>query len=425
MNKKVHLFLLTVIFAASFFTRFWQLKEPNLYYFDEIYYGFTAEQYALGNIDAWFYKAPPPKGFSYTWDHPPTGKLIMSLPIRIFGVSSLSRRLAPATFGFLLTILIYFIYIKLVNTPTNKIGGLLASFLITIEGIILSMSRIALVDIILTVFILLSAFLIWRRKTFLAGIFFGLAVSTKWSGLFLLGVFLFREVLFLDLNFLLKEGFAFIFKTLAKTLIFSLAALAIYLFSYTPFFVYYGFNKFVDLHKQMYWYHKNLLATHPFASKAYTWPLGLKPVWLYNQNSFGWVKNIYIIGNLPVLWGGVLAITFLLAKSIKHRSKLIIYLIFCYFVFWVPWVFSPRIMFLYHYLPSLPFLVILLSYFFERLVFKSKKFGIFIASLFLITSFAFFVHITPSLIGMQISKKRDENFLWRKIIDNMEKFLAF
>ena len=53
-----------------------EISFMNSTYFDEIYYGRTAYEYAHG-IDV------------YEWTHPPLGKLIMTIPVALFGFSLL------------------------------------------------------------------------------------------------------------------------------------------------------------------------------------------------------------------------------------------------------------------------------------------------------------------------------------------------
>lgn len=54
------------------------------------------------------------------------------------------------------------------------------------------------------------------------------------------------------------------------------------LYNYSPYFT----NRLYiwwGLQKQMWWYHTNLVATHAYSSKPWTWSLDLRPVWFYVQ----------------------------------------------------------------------------------------------------------------------------------------------
>ncbi|PIS22098.1 hypothetical protein COT50_03730 [candidate division WWE3 bacterium CG08_land_8_20_14_0_20_41_10] len=308
--------LLLLVLLFSFVTKAWRINQPDEYYFDEIYYGFTAEQYTKANMDAWVFDTTAPKGFAYTWDHPPTGKLLMSVPIKIIGVSSLSRRVAPLLFGTFLTVLVYYFYLALF--PGQRIGALLSALIISLDGLVLSMSRIALVDVILTTLVLCSAVFMWRGKIILSAIFFGLAVSTKWTGLYLLSVMFLHQLMVFDWR---KSKAVLNLKNMLMNVTkFISIGIIIYILSYTPLLLHFGWEKFVDLQKQMYWYHTGLKATHPFQSKAYMWPLDIKPVWLWVKSGFGVVQSIYAVGNPLVFWGGAICVVAVCVEAVRTKS---------------------------------------------------------------------------------------------------------
>jgi dolichyl-phosphate-mannose--protein O-mannosyl transferase len=74
-----------------------------------------------------------------------------------------------------------------------------------------------------------------------------------------------------------------------------------------------------------------------------------------------------------------------------------------FFVFWLPWIFSPRIMFLYHYSPSIPFLCLSLGYQIDLMVRsqKSRIVGLVILGLI----FAGFLIVYPMLTGIPLAKE--------------------
>ena len=132
-----------------------------------------------------------------------------------------------------------------------------------------------------------------------------------------------------------------------------------------------GFDIFIGVQKQMWWYHTGLDATHPFTSPWWSWPIMVKPVWVYAGEVVGSsVSNIYIMSNPVVIWGGLLAIALCLYWTFVERNRKIGLVVFSYFVFFVPWALSPRIMFYYHYLPSIPFLTIAIGYVLTRIANK-------------------------------------------------------
>ena len=404
--------LLLLVLLFSFVTKAWRINQPDEYYFDEIYYGFTAEQYTKANMDAWVFDTTAPKGFAYTWDHPPTGKLLMSVPIKIIGVSSLSRRVAPLLFGTFLTVLVYYFYLALF--PGQRIGALLSALIISLDGLVLSMSRIALVDVILTTLVLCSAVFMWRGKIILSAIFFGLAVSTKWTGLYLLPVMFLHQLMVFDWR---KSKAVLNLKNMLMNVTkFISIGIIIYILSYTPLLLHFGWEKFVDLQKQMYWYHTGLKATHPFQSKAYMWPLDIKPVWLWVKSGFGVVQSIYAVGNPLVFWGGAICVVAVCVEAVRTKSKKLLFLLAYYFIFWLPWVFSPRLMFIYHYLPSVPFLVVCTAVILEKLITTCKRWGATVAVCYILVVAVTFAHMYPCWTGMPIEKTTGDNYLWQKVL---------
>jgi len=402
--------LLIIILAFSFISKAWNIYEPNEYYFDEIYYGFTAEQYAAGNMKAWVWDYSPPEGFAYTWDHPPTGKLIMSFFVSLFGANSLSRRLAPLIAGSLLPLVVYLI--SLIIFPKNKTIALIAAFLTACEGLVLSLSRIALTDSILTLFIALTTLFLWKRKYLLSSIFFGLSISTKWTGIYLLPIVMISLVTqYKWTKSAWLENLKMIFKTV---FMFLGVGILIYLISYTPLFINFGWQKFIDLHKQMWWYHTNLKATHPSQSPAYLWPIDWRPVWFWVKYGDTKTGNIYAMLNPFIAWGGILAVFTTLYYYLETKTRNILLLLTAYFIFWVPWIFSPRIMFLYHYLPSVPFLVICIAYILNKLLNSEKKILPFLSMFYISLVLATFIFFYPYWTGIPVINEMVDKFRWLK-----------
>lgn len=69
-----------------------------------------------------------------------------------------------------------------------------------------------------------------------------------------------------------------------------------------------------------------------------------------------------------------------------------------YFIVWLPWIFSPRIMFMYHYLPAIPFASILVGYMLTNI----KKELAFLCSVLILSGFIF---IYPQVTGIHLQNK--------------------
>lgn len=433
-----HKILITILLFASFL-HFFRLDYPNAYVFDEVYHGFTAKEYLKGNKEAWEWWTTPPPGVAFEWTHPPLAKEIMTGSMFLVSTTDAwGWRLPGAILGIVSVFLVYKIGKRIFNENT----GLISAFLFSIDGLNFVQSRTGMNDIYIVTFALSSIYLLLNKRFFLSAIFLGLAFASKWSALYLLGLNSLLLFYFFISN---RLSFREIFRAF---LYIAVSVPIIYLLSYLPFF-YLGHttDQFIELQRQMWWYHSNLKATHDYSSPAWSWPLNLYPVWYfveYHKN--GLVSNIFASGNPVLFWMGVgaLLITiydFLippLRKSnsgeqdiatdseegdfsqIKSREDNVItgqnaqglilnvrdkYLIVLlgFFVFWLPWNFSPRIMFLYHYSPSIPFLCLSLGYQINLMfsVKNSRVVGFTILGLVLL---GFFL-VYPMLTGLPLNKE--------------------
>lgn len=404
----------SLIFLFAFLTRFINLNFPGAHYFDEVYHAFTAQQMFRGNPAAWEWWNTPPPGFAYEWTHPPLAKEFMVLSISIFGDNAFAWRFFSALFGFGLIILIYFITLPL---SKNRKIALFAAFVASLDGLLLVMSRIAMNDSYFLFFSLLALLFFLNRKNFLMSLAFGLALASKWTGFYAIAILWI-------LYFLKNKDFK---NLIISPMFFLFIPLIIYLASYTPFFLsrhsppnqnLSNVQAFVELQRQMWWYHTHLKATHSYQSRPVDWIFDLRPVWLYvnyppaQAGKGGSIASIYTLGNPLFMWGGLASIIFLIVELIKKRSFNLFVVLLLYFGFFLPWFFSPRIMFNYHYLASSAFLAIALGFALNKLL--NNKQNRIIVLAFLILLFLFFIYFYPLWTGIYLPKTFYESYFWLK-----------
>ena len=157
-----------------------EISYLNSTYFDEIYFARSAYEY-VHNIS------------NYEWTHPPMGKLIIAIPTLLFGFSPLTYRIMNNLAGLLMIPVMYMLAKRLFK---NEKSAFLAAILITFDNFHLAQSRLATVDSILVLFSLLSIlFMLFSfdknnspkkqiKYLLLSGLFIGLAIATKWTGLY-------------------------------------------------------------------------------------------------------------------------------------------------------------------------------------------------------------------------------------------------
>ena len=243
-------------------------------------------------------------------------------------------------------------------------------------------------DIHVTFFILLTLISYIRykkdpqnKKLLITGLSAGLAMGSKWSGLLALLIVWLLELIHWLKKFISKKTNwnNLVNHGLLMVLTLGLLPLTIYLMSYGQMFLQgKGWSHFTKLHHQTWWYQTNLEATHTYQSQPWQWFLNLKPVWFHvNYLEGGSIANIYSIGNPAFHFVGVIAVVltilFLAIGKLNNqsdkKSEFLNWLLVTYFLIWLPWQISPRIMFYYHYTPAVPLLSIIIAYWLVKIWF--------------------------------------------------------
>ena len=159
-----------------------QINYKNSAYFDEVYFARSGYEYTQG-IDA------------MEWTHPPLGKLLIALPILIFGMSPFAFRFMCALAGLLMIPVIYTLAKRIFK---NRKWAILAGLLMMFDNFHFAHTRMATVDGFLVLFVLLSTLFMKdyvdleknapikqkAKYLLLSGFFIGCAITTKWTGLY-------------------------------------------------------------------------------------------------------------------------------------------------------------------------------------------------------------------------------------------------
>jgi len=423
--------ILFLIILISFGLRFHRLEIPKSYIFDEVYYAFTAQEMAKGNKLAWQIpgeEAAAPEDLDYEWTHPPLGKEISALGIIIFGDNTFGWRFFQALFGVLGTIFIFLLGRNLFNNGV----GLIAALLYTFESFIFVLSRITMVDIFMANFILLASLFVVkyaksRRTLFLllAGVFCGAAMSIKWSGVyiweFLSGVSFFL-IYYFEVYSSDSEGRSYIREVInlfpKMLLAFVLIPLFVYLATYIPFFYFgHSIGDFFILQSSMFGYHEGVTETHPYQSEWWTWPILLRPVYMYFEDLGGKYAHIYAVGNPFIWWTGCLFFVLGIVQVIRKESPALIFAVVSVFAYWLPWALSPRkITFLYHFFPALLFILIISAYFLDSL-WRKSKYGVIIVLIYMLIAVGVFFYFYPILSAVPIAPESIDSYIllqtWR------------
>ena len=369
-----------------------KISYMNSSYFDEIYFARTAYEYTQGME-------------TYEWTHPPLGKLIQAIPIYISNyLSPFNYRLMGNISGILMIAVMYVFAKELFK---KRKYAIFASLLMAFDTFHFAQTRMGTVDSHLILFILLASYFMVKytknNKTFclvLSGIFFGLSVSVKWTGLY--GGIALAIIFF---THLVKNKKLNIKNLLKGTLFF----VVIPLFIYSSLYLIFPNNKLnhttnfesiINQQKDMYNYHSKLNATHYFSSKWYTWPISYKPVWYHQEILNNDTKEtISGIGNIVIWWMGVIGFLYSLIKLIRKKDKQSFIIVVSMLSLWLPYAFIGRVMFLYHYFPVLPFMMLGIVNLFKSIEEKYKL--KYLIPLYMIFVIAFFIIYYPVISGIE------------------------
>lgn len=387
-QKKIR-WLFLVLIGFVFLTRVYGLANPPKEYFDEVYHAFTAKVLLHGDPKAWEWWNPNPEGFAYEWTHPPLAKLGMFLGMKVFGENSFGYRIPGALLGTGSVILIFFICKEIFK---DELLSLIAAAIFALDGLNLVLARTGMNDIYFLFFSLFAFYLFLKNKIFLSALSLGLAFSSKWSAIWLLPV-------------LLVSHFVFKRKIRLSYLWFLIIPPLLYLASYIPMFASHNFEQFVEVQRQMWYYHTHLKATHAYTSEWWSWPINIRPVYFYTSEEVNnGVSRIYAFGNPAVSWFGLTAVLIAIFYTLKLKSKKLGFVIFSYLIFFVPWALSPRIMFYYHFLPATPFLAIATAFILR----VNTKLMIPVMTVFLI----FFLYFYPHWTAIKVPLWLDHSYYW-------------
>jgi len=240
----------------------------------------------------------------------------------------------------------------------------------------------------------------------LSGISMGLAAASKWTGIYAavgLAVIFFityikryREYVFAKNNirgetngishkYIADNYKDFALKTFWFCCIFFIAVpLIIYCLSYIPYIMTEdaeGFKTIIKNQSDMLTYHGSTVlgSEHAYSSKWYEWIIMKRPIWYFSSSIDGdkVKEGISAFGNPAVWWVGIPAYLYVCYSAIMKKSKTALFIMIGYLsqlVFWIP---IERLTFIYHYFPSVPFLVIAIIYSIDSLCEKypTLKFG--------------------------------------------------
>ena len=491
------------ISGLAFFLRWWKLGSPHQFSFDETYYAKDAWSMLnhgyvrtyVEDADKTILNGDP----TTVWNpepsmvvHPEVGKWLIALGEKAFGMDPFGWRIAAAVIGALM-VLVMCRFVRRVSGSTTL--GLLGGLLLSLDGLHLVLSRLALLDIFLAFFILLGvhcvvadrqwfrarlakgAHLVFFRPWLLAaGVVFGLAVGTKWTALFPLAAF---GLLLTAWNHGARKAHRHRLGVVKALLVdgpiafasLVLVALVVYIASWggwlqaaneyektlsnTQYVTYEGGEQWPTAtepdaegmgevaqslrslwyyHEDVYTFHAHFLndSTHVYSSKPMSWLLLGRPVGVDAQleiqpgtqgcqapEGSTCLRQILLLGNPLIWWGGCLALVFALARWVGGRDWRFGVAVVGVGSTWLPWLqYDDRPIFLFYAIAILPFLVLGLTLGLGSLVGSSnvptsrRTTGVVIAGSFVVASVLAFAWFWPVWTDQLITHEEWLRRMW-------------
>ena len=385
---------LLILSAVSALLHFWHLFTPNAVVWDEIHFERHAGHYLAGTF--------------YFDVHPPLGKLLyaaeahlfgMSAPTLLAGAPAVPLRLLPALLG---TLIVPLVYLLLRQLGAARRVATLGAFVVLCENALLVDTRIALLEPYIISFGLLAITLFFaaaRRETgwrwaFLtaSAVMAGCAISVKWTGASALGVILAtwliqtvsarpplwravgELVLLVAIPIIVYVGAFAIHFDLLRHIGVDQAAMSgqfratlVGSASFDPAARMSLLAKMKDVHAAMARGNRTLeFVTHLASSPWYTWPIMKHPILLWQTGENTDHRSALILLGNPVVWWGSLASVLVLSVAFglrwlslnDHRFALA-FLLGGFLLNYLPFIAIRRVMYLYHYLFALVWLILL------------------------------------------------------------------
>ena len=401
--------------------RLWNLDSPKGKIFDEIYYATNAESLLQKGVEI-----DSESGLAQFIVHPPSGKWLIASGIKFFGNNEFGWRFAAAIVGSISIILMYFTAKKLFN---NKLLSVFAASLISLDGLHLVHSRIALLDIFLLFFIQIAVLAFLQSKYWISALTLGLACSVKCSGLYVLIALAFY-VLILDIRKNRYLGLQFPIREMARRnllfrfLQFGIFPVFIYITSWFSWFITntgwdrnYSSNPLFSLwhyHSEILNFHTKLTDSHPYSANPWSWLIQGRPTSFFYETpkSCGGAscsQEILALGTPILWWAATLALLVTIGYWVSKRDWQAEILLVVIGASYLPWfAIQERTMFSFYAIAFEPFLLLTLVYLLSKVPKNQRRIAVMFTAIVLVN----FLYFLPIFLGLPITYNSWSDRMW-------------
>lgn len=401
---------ISLIIAFALILRLWRLNLPKGYIFDEVYYAKNANSLIRNGVEL------NAQGQAEFIVHPPLGKWLIGIGIKVFGNDEFGWRISAAVIGTLSVVLIYLITKELFKSVfLSNIAAALMAF----DGLALVMSRVALLDIFLMFFILLAFYSLIKNNIWLSGVAIGLAAATKWSAIFLIPFFILLTINYFQIEPVnwLKRAAQYIF---LPSLVYLLSWSG-WIFTSGGWDRQSGSNVFTSLwkyHTAILDFHRNLVETHSYSANPWSWLILGRPTSFFYETPSGCgvsscSQEILAIGTPILWWAGIFAIALTFGFFVTNRDRISMIILAGIAGTYLPWfLIQSRTTFYFYAISILPFLILALIYSFNWALrygdYRKQIIG------FLVVVALNFIYFLPILLGIEIPYSQWLSRMWLK-----------
>ena len=396
-----------LIALISFLLRLSNLGSVKTFIFDEVYYVDGARDLLKYGVEV----AGSKPEFVV---HPPIGKWMIAIGIKVFGDNPVGWRISTAFIGSLMILMIALIAHRLFRS--SLLTGL-ASALMAVDGLALVHSRTALLDNFLAFFILTSTYFFLKKRYWWTGVFLGLALATKWSALYYILAF---GLIGLYRAFTHHTGKQLLKPTLQRFAQFGLLPLFIYTTSWIGWFIsnrgwdrHYSsniFSSFIYYHQQILNFHTSLTEKHTYQSNPWSWLVMARPTSFFYESPTGCgsdscSQEIVALGTPLLWWLATAAFAFVFGLWVRslltHRFDPAVTIIITGMAAgYLPWFFfQKRTVFSFYAIAFEPFLILALVFAARSILSTFRRSGEAIVAGLFILIFLNFVYFLPIYLG--------------------------
>jgi dolichyl-phosphate-mannose--protein O-mannosyl transferase len=419
VKTRIYVGAITLVSLAM---RLFHLGTPKGFVFDEVYYVDGARDYLAHGVEV---TGQEPEFVV----HPPVGKWLIALGIKIFGDNEFGWRFMGALLGAAMIVLIALITHRLFR---NSYLTIAASALMAMDGLALVHSRTALLDIYLSFFVLLATYLFLTRWHWWAGIALGLAVATKWSALYYLALF---GLVALYRAFNHNTGRNLIKPTLKTVAQYALIPFSIYITSWAGWFISargwardYSSNiivSFIHYHSQMLGFHTGLVQKHSYQANPWSWLVMGRPTSFFyetpkNCGADHCSQEVLALGTPLLWWLATIAVAVVIgfwikSFAVKRYEPPLNVIVTGIAAGYLPWFFfQKRTVFSFYAIVFEPFLILAIIYcaYVALLHFENKRNIYTILGLIGLVIFINFIFFLPVFTGDVITYDSWQARMW-------------